>query len=130
MTKRFVDTNIFIEVFARRGGKSDRCKRLLQEGKDLMTSALVVTEVEWVLRAGYELPKPTIIRCLKKIVGSPNIEIENKALLLHSLGFYENTSVDWTDCMNMFLAKEKNITAAYSFDKGLKKFSWMKRIEP
>jgi predicted nucleic-acid-binding protein len=129
MSKKFVDTNIFIEVFARNGDKSDKCKKLFEQEDDLYTTMLVVTEVEWVLRAGYEVGKSLVVRCLKKILAS-EIEIENKKLLIRALDFYENERCDWTDCVNMFRTKEEKITHAYSYDRGLSKFDWIKRLEP
>ena len=57
MQSNFVDTNIFIEVFARNGEKSDRSKKLFESNSDLTTSSLVFSEVEWVLRTGYERKK-------------------------------------------------------------------------
>jgi predicted nucleic acid-binding protein len=129
MSKALVDTNIFIEIFARKGEKSDRCKRLLETSQGLYTTQLVITEIEWVLRAGYEVGKNVIVRCLKKVLAS-NIEIENKKLLIKALDFYETKNVDWTDSINMFLAKDMKIGSVYSYDKGLTKFSWIKRLEP
>jgi len=129
MHSNFVDTNIFIEVFARKGEKSDRSRKLLESGSSLTTSSLVFSEVEWVLRAGYEEKKELVVRCLKKIL-TLDIEIDNKKLLMNALNFYEANTVDWTDCLNMFFVKENNISKVYSYDKGLHKFDWIKRLEP
>ena len=94
-----------------------------------MTTSLVVSEVEWVLRSFYELPKKNVVRCLEKIL-MLDIEIDNKKILMQTLAFYEEHMVDWTDCLNMFLMKEDEIYEIYSYDKGLSKFDWIKRIEP
>ena len=129
MNACFVDTNIFIEIFTRFGKKSDSCKTLLDTGSNLVTTSLVVSEVEWVLRSFYELPKKNVVRCLEKIL-MLDIEIDNKKILMQTLAFYEEHMVDWTDCLNMFLMKEDEIYEIYSYDKGLSKFDWIKRIEP
>lgn len=129
MNACFVDTNIFIEIFTRIGKKSDLCKTLLETGHNLVTSSLVISEVEWVLRSFYELPKKDVVRCLEKIL-MIDVDIDNKNIVLQTLQYYKKYSVDWTDCLNMFLAKELNVTEVYSYDKGLKKFDWIKRIEP
>jgi len=129
MDSRFLDTNIFIEVFARSGTKSDKCKKLLAEGKDLITTSLVVSEIEWVLRTAYLLDRNGTSKYIKSILTS-GIEVDNKKNLIQTLNFYEYNNVDWTDCLNMFLIKEKNISKAYSYDKGLNKFDWIKRLEP
>ncbi|MFH1864212.1 MAG: PIN domain-containing protein [bacterium] len=129
MQSNFVDTNIFIEVFARSGDKSDRSRKLLESSNNLTTSSLVFSEVEWVLRTGYERKKELVVRCLKKIL-TLDIEIDNKKLLMNTLNFYEMNNVDWTDCLNMFLVKENKISKVYSYDEGLNKFDWIKRLEP
>ena len=73
--------------------------------------------------------KEIVVRCLKKIL-TLDIKIDNKKLLMNALNFYEINNVDWTDCLNMFLIKKEKITSVYSYDKGLNKFDWIKRLEP
>lgn len=125
----FVDTNIFVEMFVRSGKKSERSNRLLKKEDDLCTNSLVISEIEWVLRAGYGVKKEDIVRSIKKILTS-GMEIDDKKLLINALNFYEAKNVDWTDCLNMFLLKEEKISDVYSYDKGLNKFDWIRRLEP
>ena len=129
MQSSFIDTNIFIEVFARKGIKSNNSKKLLERNVGLTTSSLVFSEVEWVLRAGYEAKKELVVRCLKKIL-TLGIKIDNKKTLIDALSHYETNNVDWTDCVNMFLIKEDKVSKVYSYDKGLNKYNWIKRLEP
>lgn len=125
----FVDTNIFVEMFVRSGKKSERSNRLLKKEDDLCTNSLVISEIEWVLRAGYGVKKEDIVRSIKKILTS-GMEIDDKKLLINALNFYEAKNVDWIDCLNMFLLKEEKISDVYSYDKGLNKFDWIRRLEP
>lgn len=129
MDSKFVDTNIFLEIFARNGIKSEQSKKFLEKGKDLMTTDFVISEIEWVLRTAYKLNKEKITNYLKQILTS-DVEIENKKFLINILNFYESNNVDWTDCLNMFLLKSEDISTVYSYDKGLGKFDWVKRVEP
>lgn len=129
MSSKFLDTNIFIEIFVRFGKKSDKCKSLIDSENGLYTNYLVFSEVEWVLRSFYEIEKSLVIKCLRNILSS-NIEIENKQILINTIVFYEKNNVDWTDCLNMFMLKNSNINKVYSYDKGLNKFNWIKRLEP
>ena len=129
MKKSFIDTNIFVEIFVRKGPKSDKSFDLLDRDDNLCTTSLVVSEMEWVMRAGYGIEKQNIIKAIKKILTS-NIEIDNKKLLLDVLHYFELKNVDWTDCLNMFLMKKEGITDVYSYDRGLNKFDWIKRLEP
>jgi len=129
MSGIFVDTNIFVEMFVRTGNKTDRCSKLLSTENNLCTSSLVISEVEWVMRAGYGVEKRDIVRAMKKILTS-DILIEDKKLLVDGLNYYELNNLDWTDCLNMFLMKEQKVTEVYSYDRGLNKFDWVKRLEP
>lgn len=129
MGYKFVDTNIFIEIFARDGVKSERSNELIQKEDDLYTTTLVISEFEWVLRTVYLLNRKKISIYVKRILTS-DIEVDNKQILLETVNFYEKNNVDWTDCLNMFLLKDESVSVVYSYDKGLNKFDWVKRIEP
>lgn len=129
MDYKFVDTNIFIEIFIRFGKKSDKSKKLIQSGSGLYTNILVLSEIIWVFSSFYKLDKKLTIKYLKKIISS-NIEIENKKTIINTINYYEANNVDWTDCLNMFLAREQKIDEVYSYDRGLDKFDWVKRLEP
>lgn len=129
MKRKFLDTNIFVEVFARSGDKSDKCKKLLKQESLLCTSSLVLSELEWVLRYAYKMDRTNISIYLKQVLLS-DIEIDRKKILMNTLNFYEANNVDWTDCLNLFLIKDQKITEVYSYDKGLKVFDWVTRLEP
>ena len=129
MNAYFVDTNIIIEVFARSGNKSEKSLKLLKSTSNLITNSYVLSEVEWVLRTAYKLDRAKISIYIKKILAS-DIRIDDRKLLLLVLNFYEQNTVDWTDCLNMFLMKDQNVSDVYSYDKGLNKFDWIKRLEP
>lgn len=129
MQHKFVDTNIFVEIFARSGDKSEKCKKLLKQDHPLCTSSLVVSELEWVLRYAYKMDRSNISIYLKQVLLS-EIGVDNKKVLLNTLNFYETHNVDWTDCLNMFLIKDQKISEVYSYDKGLKVYDWVTRLEP
>ena len=129
MQRKFVDTNIFVEIFARSGDKSDNCKKLLIKENTLCTSSLIISELEWVLRYAYKIGRRAISTYLKQVLLS-DIEVDNKKVLMNTLNFYEANNVDWTDCLNMFLIKDQKIEALYSYDKGLKIYGWINRLEP
>lgn len=127
---KFIDSNIFLEILARKGEKSDRCLRLLEKGKNLWTNFFVIAEIEWVLRSGYELNKQKIVLYLKRILALENLKIDNQEILIEALVLYETINVDLVDCINALLLKKKQITDIYSFDKYFNKFSWLNRKEP
>jgi predicted nucleic acid-binding protein len=129
MAAKFLDTNIFLEIFVRSGEKSDRSRKLVESEGELSTSSLVVSEIEWVLRSAYKAEKEIIVRCLKKVLSS-DIAVDNRKILINALHFYETNNVDWTDCVNIFLLKDAGGEEIYSYDRGLGKFPGIKRREP
>lgn len=126
----FVDTNIFVEVFARKGERALACARFLKAAADLWTTELVVAETEWILRSGYQEPRQRVVSCLKQILGSENIKIENKKELLEALALYENLNIDFTDCISAVLVQNSGVSEVYSYDKHFDKFPGIKRLEP
>ena len=129
MKRKFLDTNIFIEVFARNGDKSEKCKKLLKQESILCSSSLVISELEWVLRYAYRMDRRAISIYIKQVLLS-DIEVDNKKVLINTLNLYESHNVDWTDCLNMFLIKDQKISEVYSYEKGLKVYGWITRLEP
>lgn len=129
MRCKFVDTNIFLEIFTRFGKKSDLSKKLIQSNSSLCSNLLVFSEIVWVLDSFYEMDKNLIVGCLRKILTS-KVKIDEKKLLVNVVNFYESNNVDWTDCLNMFLVKKAQLKQVYSYDKGLNRFDWVKRLEP
>jgi len=129
MKRKFLDTNILIEVFARNGDKSEKCKKLLKQESILCSSSLVISELEWVLRYAYRMDRRAISIYIKQVLLS-DIEVDNKKVLINTLNLYESHNVDWTDCLNMFLIKDQKISEVYSYDKGLKVYGWITRLEP
>ena len=75
------------------------------------------------------IPKKDVILCLEKILRL-DVYIDSKKILIQALECYKQNSVDWTDCLNMFLMKEEGVTDVYSYDRGLSKFDWINRLEP
>lgn len=130
MKTKFIDTNIFLEVLVRKGERSDKCLAMLESEKNLWTSSFVIAEIEWVLRSGYELKREEILFYLKRIFSLSALKIENRKILLSVLDIYENTNIDWVDCINAFLAKKKGIKEVFSYDKHYDKFDWVIRKEP
>lgn len=130
MKPRFVDTNIFVEALVRTGTKSGQSLALLENVKiQLWTTELVIAETEWVLRSGYEIPKPKVLDVLKRILNLENLEVENRSIIAVALGIYEEQNTDFTDCLNFAKIQENGVTEIYSFDRDYDKFKPLNRLE-
>ncbi|HCM81979.1 MAG: putative ribonuclease VapC [Candidatus Gottesmanbacteria bacterium GW2011_GWA2_44_17] len=130
MKKVFVDTNIFLEVFARASQKSNRCLKVLETQNGLWTTPLVIAEIEWVLRAGYELSKETIVMCLRQILSNKRILINHRNDMLEAVSLYELGTIDFTDCINAVDCKRNRVARCLSYDHHFGHIPWMRRLEP
>jgi predicted nucleic-acid-binding protein len=127
---KFVDTNIFLEIFIRRGRKSDACKKLLRNRQSLWTNDLVISEIEWILRSGFSLKRPTICLYLGQIINDRHLHLPFRRLLLSALSLYQNSSLDWIDCLNSVKIKRHHCYQIYSYDRHFSKIPNLIRLEP
>ncbi len=130
MNTKFVDTNIFLEAYFRKGEKSDKCLRLLKSDENLYTSWLVIGEFEWVLRSVYGLERPEIVKLISSVISFSGLEIPDRKLVAQALKLFESLNLDWTDCLNATLSKNLEIDEVYSYDRDFEKVKFLKRKEP
>jgi len=122
----FVDTNYFLRFLLRDVKKQHQeAKRLFLKGAEgkikLFTSLVVIFEIYWVLLSFYQKKKDRVIEIFEKIFDLEFVEIENKKLLEKALMTYKKTNLDFEDCYNLALAKEKGIKEFKTFDERLRK---------
>lgn len=130
MNTKFIDTNILLEAYFRKGEKSQKCLRLLKSDENLYASWLVIGEFEWVLRSVYELEKSEIVKLIGSVINLSCLEIPDKKLVAQALKLLESFNLDWTDCLNAALSKNLEINEIYSYDLDFDKIKGIKRREP
>ena len=129
MSTKFIDTNILLEAYFRKGEKSDKCLRLLKSDENLYASWLVIGEFEWVLRSVYELERAEIVKLISSVINLSCLEIPDKKLVAQALKLFES-HLDWTDCLNAVLSRNLEIDEVYSYDHDFDKIEFLKRREP
>lgn len=129
MKSRFVDTNIFLEVFTRTGKKSDACKTLLEDTPRLWASDLVIAETEWVLRSFYELERHEVSDRISSILLLENLDVSRKKLLIEAVEWYRQSTTDWVDIVNVLQMQAAGVKEIYSYDKHFDKIPGIKRLE-
>ena len=90
---------------------------------------LILAEVIYTLEGFYQKNRIEIANVLLRLVSSPGIDAERRAVILDALFRYKNYPVDFADAWLAALAVAKKIPAA-SFDRDLDKFKDVTRIEP
>ncbi len=130
-----LDTNIILRFLTWDDPqKARRCEHLFQkvaDGKEtLFTTTLVIAEVIWTLEKAYKLPKAKVVPLVQKILNTPNIELDEKDILLAAIGLYELKKIDFIDAYNAITAEANNIHSIYSYDTDFDLLPPLKRLEP
>ncbi len=131
----FLDTNIILRYLTwddpKKADKCDSLFKRVSEGKKILfTTTLVIAEVIWTLEKAYKLPKKEIVTYVQQILNTPNIKLDEKDILLASIGLYEIKGIDFIDAYNATMIETKNINSLYSYDKHFDLISSLKRLEP
>lgn len=136
MDKLFVDTNIFLRFLTNddptRASRVEACFKKTIGGKvRLTTNVMVIAELIWTLESYYGLSKEEVESKVIKILNTPNLEVEQGALLVGVLSLYVSRNMDFIDAYNAYYMKDNGLQRMLTFDK--KHFSrvdWIERIEP
>jgi predicted nucleic-acid-binding protein len=122
-----IDTNIIVRVLTGDDpGQAKRAGRLMEKN-DIFISKTVILETEWVLRHAYGIDSDGIITGFQKLLGLPNVTIEDSWTIFQALNWHKE-GLDFADALHM--ASSLKASRFATFDKSLiKKSSKIKAIE-
>ncbi len=109
-----IDTNVLVRYVT--NDDPDQAKRaltVLAEADEIFIAKTTLLELEWVLRAAYNLSSAAIIRALRHILGLPNVQAEMSDQFEKAIDFYEK-GLDFADALH--LASSPEGTLFYTFD--------------
>lgn len=110
-----LDTNVWIRYVTNDDPvQARRSLELLRSSNEVFLPKTVLLEMEWVLRAVYRLPAPSIERAILQILGLPNVTAENPEQVASALQLYRS-GVDFADALHF--AGSGTIEAFYTFDE-------------
>jgi len=132
---KFVNTNIFLRFLLWDDApKAEACrkffKKAIEHREVLYTTSLVIAEIVWVLEKSYHYSKVKVAYALLQILSTDNLEIEDKEILMESLGLYHLKNIDYIDAYNAIMMLEKGIKTVYSYDKDFDVVQSIHRQEP
>ena len=91
----------------------------------------VLLETEWVLRHAYEIRRSNIILGFQKLLGLPNVSVEDPDSIYQAISWYEN-KFDFADALH--LASSRRCTSFATFDSSLIKraqqFASIEMVKP
>jgi predicted nucleic acid-binding protein len=133
----FVDTNVFLRLLTGDDPrKAARCLALFQRAQqgdvELVTSESVVAEVVFVLAspANYRMLRPTIASALRPLLRNPGLRIDHKGSVIQALDRWEQSRLDFEDCLSVEYVRRLQLAAIYSYDRDFDRVPGLTRLEP
>ncbi len=135
MTRKFIDTNIFLRYLTKDNPvKYEKCREIFKkaiEGKiALATSGITIAELIWTLLSYYKVPKADVIEKISIIVATEGIQIPDKDIITDALVLYSRQNIDYIDAYNAVFMRYHKMTEIYSYDEDFDKVEGIRRQEP
>jgi predicted nucleic-acid-binding protein len=126
-----VDTNLLVRILTNDDPIQARRAIKILNSDDIFIPKTVLLETEWVLRHAYEIGRSNIIIGFQKLLGLPNVNVEDPDSIYQAISWYEN-KFDFADALH--LASSRRCTSFATYDSSLikksQKFSSMDMIKP
>lgn len=95
-----VDTNVLIRYVTHDDPvQGPLAMRVLANPEGIFVAKTVLLELEWVLRAAYQLPRAAIEAALLQVVGLPNVVLERPEHIASALDGYRE-GLDFADALH------------------------------
>lgn len=112
-----LDTNVLVRYVTNDDPRqAAQAVGLLSRSDDVFLPKTVLLELEWVLRAVYDVPRAGVSRVFEHILGLPNVVVEateEVARALHAFG----RGLDFADALH--LTASRRADAFHTFDRAL-----------
>ena len=115
----FIDTNIMLRFLLNDHAELSAKAAEIITQNDCFVKYEVIAEAVYVLAKVYGVERHGIAEAVRAFL--PNVDVENKAVVLAALDAYESTKLDFVDCV---LAAHHSVEGEkiFSFDKKLNNF--------
>ena len=126
-----VDTNLLVRILTNDAPNQARRAVKILKSDDIYIPKTVLLETEWVLRHAYEIGRSAIAVGFQKLLGLPNVSVEDPDSIYQAISWYEN-KFDFADALH--LASSRRCESFATFDSSLIKkaqqLSSMEMIKP
>ncbi len=122
-----VDTNLLVRILT--NDDPDQARRALEilNNDDIFIPKTVLLETEWVLRYAYEIDRANVLTGFQKLLGLPNVNVEDPDTIYQAISWYEN-KFDFADALH--LASSRRCVSFATFDSScIKKAQQASSIE-
>ncbi len=134
--KYFVDANIFLRYLTNDiPEQAEAVALLLQQAADgelkLVTNAMVMAELVWVMESAYKLPRQIIQEYIQIILNTPGLSVSDADMITQALSWYVEKNVDFIDAYNAAWMDEAGLSRIFTFDqKHFRRFSRLTALLP
>lgn len=111
-----IDTNVLVRLLVADDPAQARRARKLIERNDVVVSATVLLEAEWVLRSAYRIDRAQIEAAFRRFLGLPRVSPDSPAAVALALDSYR-AGLDFADALH--LASTPDADAFFTFDRRL-----------
>jgi predicted nucleic-acid-binding protein len=117
-----VDTNLLIRLLTKDDSNQANRATKVMESDDIFIPKTVMLETEWVLRHAYGINKGAITKGFQKIMGLPNVRVEDQQTVFQAISWYE-LGLDFVDALHLAssMKADKFVTFDNEFIKKAKK---------
>jgi predicted nucleic-acid-binding protein len=97
-----LDTAVLVRFLTQDDPKQSRranaaVSRAARAGERLHVSSLVLCELTWVLSGAYRLPKERLVDLLRRMLDTPQLDVEDRDLARRALADFEAGCGDFAD---------------------------------
>ena len=134
--KHFVDANVFLRYMTNDiPEQAEAVAALLRKAADgelkLITNAMVIAELVWVMESIYRLPPETIQEYMEIVLNTPGLHIPEAEMVSQAVLWYAEKNVDFIDAYNAVWMDEMGLSRIVTFDqKRFRRFSQLKALLP
>lgn len=111
-----LDTNIIVRVVTADDPDQLAVALKVMRLEGLWLCKTVLLELEWVLRYSYKLSRQTILETIKRLLGYPNLSVEDPGTVELALSLYSE-GMDFGDALH--LASSRGADRFVTFDRNL-----------
>ncbi len=132
----FVDANIFLRYLTNDvPEQAEAVETLLKKAAagelELVTNAMVLAELVWVMESAYRLPRATIQEYVLIIVNTPGLSVPEADMIVQAITWYAEKNVDFIDAYNAAWMGKEDISHIFTFDqKHFRRFDELTALLP
>ncbi|PID62572.1 MAG: twitching motility protein PilT [Gammaproteobacteria bacterium] len=116
-----IDTNVLVRFLINDDPEQfDMARNVIdaaRKSSGLFICTSVILELEWVLRSRYALSKQEFIQVIIQLLETRELLFESEAILERALSLYQESNIDFADCIHVAVAMTHDQTPMYTFDR-------------